>query len=191
MRVNAYMYFIAGKLFNKIVEGGYPGICERLRTEGRRGITSCVGGPVAAQDQAQDRMSLERTRGSQERPEPLDGTVAASADFECRCRLGLSAKRSPGKGPSCASARRPHYFSGDELRDFSDSAALIDLMDLVITVDTSVAHLAGRWASRSGYCCRSIPIGDGCSIGRTAPGIRAPGCSGNNRSRIRPGSSSG
>jgi hypothetical protein len=143
MRVNAYMYFIAGKLFNKIVEGGYPGICERLRTEGRRGITSCVGGPVAAQDQAQDRMSLERTRGSQERPEPLDGTVAASADFECRCRLGLSAKRSPGKGPSCTSARRPHYFSGDELRDFSDTAALIDLIDLVITVDTSVAHLAG------------------------------------------------
>jgi hypothetical protein len=34
------------------------------------------------------------------------------------------------------------YF-GEELRDFSDTAALLDLMDLVITVDTSVAHLAG------------------------------------------------
>jgi tetratricopeptide (TPR) repeat protein len=34
-------------------------------------------------------------------------------------------------------------FFGDELRDFSDTAALLDLMDLVITVDTSVAHLAG------------------------------------------------
>jgi tetratricopeptide (TPR) repeat protein len=34
-------------------------------------------------------------------------------------------------------------FFGDDLRDFSDTAALIDLMDLVITVDTSVAHLAG------------------------------------------------
>jgi hypothetical protein len=32
---------------------------------------------------------------------------------------------------------------GDELDDFSDTAALVDLMDLVITVDTSVAHLAG------------------------------------------------
>jgi predicted O-linked N-acetylglucosamine transferase (SPINDLY family) len=32
---------------------------------------------------------------------------------------------------------------GDELRDFSDTAALIDLTDLVITIDTSVAHLAG------------------------------------------------
>jgi hypothetical protein len=34
-------------------------------------------------------------------------------------------------------------FYGDDLRDFSDTAALLDLMDLVITVDTSVAHLSG------------------------------------------------
>ncbi|SDI13955.1 Tfp pilus assembly protein PilF [Propionivibrio dicarboxylicus] len=32
---------------------------------------------------------------------------------------------------------------GDLLRDFSDTAALIDTMDLVIAVDTAVAHLAG------------------------------------------------
>jgi tetratricopeptide (TPR) repeat protein len=34
-------------------------------------------------------------------------------------------------------------FFGDELRDFADTAALCSLMDVVITVDTSVAHLAG------------------------------------------------
>src|SRR5260370_15411918 len=34
-------------------------------------------------------------------------------------------------------------FFDDELRDFADTAALLDLMDLVITIDTSVAHLAG------------------------------------------------
>jgi hypothetical protein len=34
-------------------------------------------------------------------------------------------------------------FHGAALSDFSQTAALIDLMDLVITVDTSVAHLAG------------------------------------------------
>ena len=34
-------------------------------------------------------------------------------------------------------------FFGDDLRDFSDTAALLDLMDLVITIDTGVAHLAG------------------------------------------------
>jgi tetratricopeptide (TPR) repeat protein len=32
---------------------------------------------------------------------------------------------------------------GAELRDFSDTAAVISLLDLVISVDTSVAHLAG------------------------------------------------
>ncbi len=31
----------------------------------------------------------------------------------------------------------------DELKDFFDTAALIDCLDLIITVDTSVAHLAG------------------------------------------------
>ncbi len=34
-------------------------------------------------------------------------------------------------------------FHGDALSDFADTAALADLLDLVITVDTSLAHLAG------------------------------------------------
>jgi hypothetical protein len=34
-------------------------------------------------------------------------------------------------------------FVGDDLHDFADTAALCDLMDLVISVDTSVVHLAG------------------------------------------------
>jgi len=32
---------------------------------------------------------------------------------------------------------------GEEIADFADTAALCDLMDLVVSVDTSVAHLAG------------------------------------------------
>ena len=35
---------------------------------------------------------------------------------------------------------------GDDLQDFSDTAALIANMDLVISIDTSVAHLAGALA---------------------------------------------
>ena len=39
-------------------------------------------------------------------------------------------------------ARPDIRYLGDELKDFADTAAVIDLMDLVITVDTAVAHLA-------------------------------------------------
>ena len=39
--------------------------------------------------------------------------------------------------------RAHHRISASELADFSDTAAVLALCDLVITVDTSVAHLAG------------------------------------------------
>ncbi|MBV9511464.1 MAG: glycosyltransferase family protein [Caulobacteraceae bacterium] len=48
--------------------------------------------------------------------------------------------------PDDAAGMREHggvRFLGDRLADFNDTAALLDLMDLVITVDTSIAHLAG------------------------------------------------
>jgi len=35
---------------------------------------------------------------------------------------------------------------GSEQRDFADAAALIDCMDLVVTIDTAVAHIAGALA---------------------------------------------
>ena len=53
------------------------------------------------------------------------------------------------KGEPAAEASRPPFALADwsrELEDFADTAALIANLDLVISVDTSVAHLAGALA---------------------------------------------
>jgi hypothetical protein len=50
-------------------------------------------------------------------------------------------------GDAAVLRQRPDLFHfGDELKDFSDTAALISNLDLIISVDTSVAHLAGAMA---------------------------------------------
>jgi Flp pilus assembly protein TadD len=40
-------------------------------------------------------------------------------------------------------------FFGDELTNFEDTAALVSLMDIIVSVDTSVAHLAGALGKRT------------------------------------------
>jgi Flp pilus assembly protein TadD len=55
------------------------------------------------------------------------------------------------KGPSAEQAkdppaRMPLVDLGHDLHDFADTAAAMSLMDLIITTDTSVAHLAGALA---------------------------------------------
>jgi len=51
------------------------------------------------------------------------------------------------KGPHAADAKTPNDFDpidwSDDLYDFADTAALVANLDLVITCDTSVAHVAG------------------------------------------------
>ena len=37
----------------------------------------------------------------------------------------------------------------EEITDFSDTAALVDAMDIIISVDTSVAHLAGAMGKKT------------------------------------------
>jgi hypothetical protein len=66
----------------------------------------------------------------------------------------------------------------DDLHDFSDTAALVDDLDLVIAVDTSVAHLAGAlgkpfWLlNRDGTCWRWLLGRDDCPWYPTARQFR-------------------
>jgi hypothetical protein len=48
-----------------------------------------------------------------------------------------------------------HY--EDELKDFSETAALCELMDLIISVDTSVAHLAGALGKKTWVLLPHVP----------------------------------
>ena len=47
----------------------------------------------------------------------------------------------PSDSDALAQSVALHF--GDTLRDFSDTAALVESLDLVISVDTSIAHVAG------------------------------------------------
>ena len=69
-------------------------------------------------------------------------------------------------------------------RDFVDTAALLSPIDLVICVDTGIAHLAGAWRARPGCCCLCRRTGAGSSVARTAPGIRRCGCSASRGGRL-------
>ncbi len=71
------------------------------------------------------------------------------------------------KGPRSEDARDAAMPAGwltdwtSDLHDYADTAALIECLDLVVTVDTSVAHVAARWPKKSGSCCPSPPTGAG------------------------------
>jgi hypothetical protein len=66
----------------------------------------------------------------------LDGLVDGMAIFSLQTDC-----REPDRQTLAAHPEVVHF--GDQLGDFVGTAAVCDLMDLVITVDTSVAHLAG------------------------------------------------
>ena len=65
---------------------------------------------------------------------------------------------------------------------FMDTAAVIRNLDLVVTSDTAIAHLAGALGAPVWVALHSRPIGAGCSIATTLPGIRPCDCSANRRS---------
>lgn len=69
--------------------------------------------------------------------ETLQPLLALPAGFHC-----LQRDLRPGDLPAFAMCGNLTFFGGD-LLDFADTAAMISQLDLVIAVDTAVAHLAG------------------------------------------------
>jgi ADP-heptose:LPS heptosyltransferase len=66
------------------------------------------------------------------------------------------------KGPPAAQAAAPPpgmrlADPGARLRDFADTAALAGQLDLIITIDTSVAHLAGAMARPTWVLVSRVP----------------------------------
>ena len=59
-----------------------------------------------------------------------------------------------------------------DFESFSDTAAVVAELDLLVSVDTVVAHLAGAIAKPVALCCRIRRNGDGSPIAPTVPGIR-------------------
>jgi hypothetical protein len=64
--------------------------------------------------------------------------------FDVRGVQFISLQKEPRPGDEQALSALPQVTRlGEEFEDFADTAALVSMLDLVISVDTSVAHLAG------------------------------------------------
>jgi tetratricopeptide (TPR) repeat protein len=75
-------------------------------------------------------------------PPPLTGEGREGASGKSASLISIQRDvRTEDAAALAAEGRVTHV--GDELADFSDTAAVLALCDLVITVDTAVAHLAG------------------------------------------------
>ena len=89
------------------------------------------------------------------RPRVLSGIQPTADSFHLGNYLGavrqwvaLQDSVRPGDAAAFRACGRVS-FHGDQLDDFSHTAALTDLTDLVITVDTALAHLAGALGKKT------------------------------------------
>jgi tetratricopeptide (TPR) repeat protein len=72
-------------------------------------------------------------------------------------RIWLCSLQKGDAARQLAGARMPMADWTDELHDFSDTAALVSNLDLVISVDTAVAHLAGGLGKRTWVLLKFVP----------------------------------
>ena len=87
----------------------------------------------------------ETNKGDVYRSIPLEKLLASlPEDFECIC-LQKEVRQRDQNVLENSSIR----FLGESLHDFSDTAALCSLMDFVVSVDTSVAHLSAALGKKT------------------------------------------
>jgi len=60
-------------------------------------------------------------------------------------------------GAALLKERSDLLYLGDDIKHFSDTVALISKLDLVVSIDTGIAHLAGALAMPVGVVLRSTP----------------------------------
>ena len=97
----------------------------------------------AAHDKLRVGLVWSGNPGAQQRSQPLDPAANAVTHSRRRCDLRQPAEGSDGRTTRPILRERPDIIDlTADLADFSETAALVSCLDLVITVDTSVAHLA-------------------------------------------------
>jgi tetratricopeptide (TPR) repeat protein len=108
---------------------------ERLAPENRPRIGLAWSGNPRHGNDAQRSINLES----------LQALVCSPAGRRC---AWYSVQKELRAGDDAILARLGVQHPGDTLADFADTAGLLEALDLVISVDTSVAHLAGALGQR-------------------------------------------
>lgn len=123
----------------------YVSVAAGLRDQWRSRLVELAGGAAASANklkiglvwQGNPAQAQDHVRSC---PVELFGKIALRRDVVWysvqKAAEGLKASQCAMPGPHVIAL-------GDELRDFADTAAVLSELDLLITVDTSVAHLAG------------------------------------------------